>query len=222
MDRLRIIGLVLLTLFALGALSASMATAEEGALPAEPSSGTGGVTTLETEKEQIQCKEAKILEAKFLTEKEKDQRGTAVLHLTGCKAEKLDPANTLGDESGVILIKVSFLLCLVEPKTLVYGVLVEPLETAHVEAPLIKALMLVKGAVIAQAKAGQSNKGTEFTFVLKGEKGKQTEATKCEINGKEFKHTLEYARDSEAKDAPASEAVTFTLTFPKEVELMDS
>lgn len=221
MNRLRITGLALL-LVALGAFSASMASAEEGALPAETSSGTGGVTTLETEKEQIQCKEAKILEAKFLTEKEKDQRGTATLHLTGCKAEKLDAANTLGDESGVILIKVSYLLCLAEPKTLVYGVLIEPLETVHVEAPLIKALMLIKGAIIGQAKAGQANKGKEFTFLLKGEKGKQTEATKCEINGKEFKHSLESAKDSEAKDGPASLAVTFTLTFPKEVELMDS
>jgi len=222
MKQLRIIGLALLALLALGAFSTAIASGEEGALPAETSSGSGGVTTLETEKELIQCKETKILEAKFLTEKEKDQHGTADLHLADCKANKLDAANTLGDESGIVLIKVLFLICLVEPKTLVFGVLIQPLETAHIEAPVIKTLMLIKGAIIAQAKAGQANKGKEFTFLLKGEKGKQTEAVKCEINGKEFKHTLEEARDTEAKDAAASESVTFTLSFPKEVELMDS
>ena len=202
MNRLANIGLALLTLFALTAFSLPAASAEEGVLAPETSSGTGGVATLETEKEQIQCKETKILEAKFLTEKEKDQRGTADLHLTGCKAEKLDPANTLGDESGVILIKVAYLICLVEPKTLVFGVLIEPQETAHVEAPLIKALMLIKGAVIAEAKAGQANKGKEFTYLLKGEKGKQTEATKCEINGKEFKHRLNTPKTRKLKMPP--------------------
>lgn len=220
MKQLRIICLALFALLALGAYASSMASAEEGVLEPLTSSGTGGTARLETEKEKIVCKEVKILEAKFLTEKEKDQHGTADLHFVGCKAEELVGANTLGDAAEVILVKVLFLVCLTNPSTLLFGLLIQPLETVHVEVPAVKALILIKGAVIAQDEEGQL-KSKEPLFLLKGTKGKQTEALECEINGNKFKHTLEAAKDSEAKDKPASQEVHFTLVFPQVIEFMD-
>jgi hypothetical protein len=223
MKQLRIIGLALLALFALGAFTASLASAEEGVLPNANSTGTGGTATLETEKENITCTAVSIKEGKFVPlEKEtaKDQHGTATLDFTGCKAEKAVGINTLGDEKEIILSKVLFLVCLVEPKTLQFGLLIQPIATEHLEIPVTKQLLLVKGAVIAAGEKVLS--GTEFLFLLKGEKGKQVEALKCEINGKVFTHTFESALDSEAKDKPASETAHFTLTFAALVEFMDT
>jgi hypothetical protein len=219
MKRLRIIGLGLLALFALGAFSASVAAGEEGVLPNANSTGTGSTVTYETEKEKVTCTAVKISEGKFLTEKEKDQHGTATLDYTGCKAEGIVGINTLGDEKEVILSKLLFLVCLVEPKTLQFGLLIQPIATEHLEIPTTKQLLLQKGSVIAAGEKVLA--GKEFLFLLKGEKGKPIEALKCEINKKVFTHTFELALDSEAKDKPASLTAHFTLTFEK-VEFMDT
>lgn len=219
MKRLRIIGTALLALFALGAFAASMASAEEGLLPNATSSGEGGAGTLETtNKEKISCTKVSILEAKFL--EKSDQHGTANLHFTGCKAENIVAANSLGDASEVILSKVLFLVCLVEPVKLVFGLLIQPLETEHIEIPFTKELALVKGAVIAELE-GAGLAGKEFKYKLEGKEGKQTAALKCEINGKEFKHSFESVNDKKTPDFAASEKAKFTLKFTQEVELMD-
>jgi hypothetical protein len=228
MKRLRIIGLALLALFALGAFAASMASAEEGLLPNATSSGSGKTTTLETTgKEKVSCTAVSILEAKFvpIIEKEKeiakDQHGTANLHFTGCKAESLVPVQSLGDEKEVILSKVLFLYCLVEPTKLIFGLLIQSLETEHLEVPATKELVLVKGPVIAELET-KALKAKEFSWNLVGAAGVQTTATKCVINGKEVKHTFESVNDKKTVDLPASENGLFTLKFPEEVTLEDS
>lgn len=222
MKRLRIVGLLLLALFALGAFAASMASAEEGVLPAETSTGEGGKGALETlSGESIKCTKVSIKEAKFL--EKSDQHGTAKLEFSGCKAFALFtevPANSLGDASEVILSNILYLICLVEPKTLVFGILIQPTATEHIEIPSLKALALVKGAVIAK-KEGAELAGKEFKFSLKGKGGDQTEALSCEINGKKFSHSFESGLDS-GSDEHASEEAKFTLKFPKEVKLEDS
>jgi hypothetical protein len=219
MKRLTTIGLALLALFALGALSASSASAEEeGLLPNATSEGEGGKGTLEnSNKEKITCAAVKILSAEFL--KESDQHGEAKLHFTGCKAGIVS-VNTLGDEKEVILVLVLFLVCLINPINKVYGLLILPIEpsTVHIEVPSVKKLILVKGYVIARNTS--PNTGKEFTFSLKGELGKQTEATTCEINNTKFEHNLEAVDDSKTPDFPASEETTFTLKFKEEVKLM--
>jgi hypothetical protein len=226
MKQVRIIGLMLLALLALGSFAASAASAEEGVLP--PSNFTGEskeTSTLETlNKEKISCTALSILEGKFLVapEPNPDQHGLANLHFSGCKAEGLLSANTLGDEPGIILVKVLFLICLVEPVKLVFGVLILPEETVHIEVPFKSELVLVKGAVIAELE-GLGLKGKDFKFRLVGKEGDQTVALKCEINGKKFEHTLVGANDSEKKvDVMASENAKFLILFEKEVELMDT
>jgi hypothetical protein len=218
MKRLKIIGLALLALLALGAFAASMASAEEGALPKTATgSGEGEKATLETtNKEKITATKVSILEVKFST----DQKGTATLHFTGALVEGALPVNSLGDASGVILSKVNFLVCLVEPKTLVFGLLIAPVTSPeHLEVPSVAQLVLVKGAVIA--KSDSANSGKEFLYLLKGKEGKQTEATECEINGTKFKHSFESANDTQTKDFPASEEAHFTIKFNEEVVFED-
>jgi hypothetical protein len=221
MRRLRIIGLALLALFALGAFAASVASAEEGVLPeaiAITGSGEGGTATLATtNKETVSCTKVAILEIKFTT----DQKGTATLHSTGCLAEGALPFNSLGDASGVLLSKVSLLVCLVEPKTLVFGLLIAAITLPeHIEVPSVGQLILIKGAVIA--KSDSANSGKEFLYLLKGKEGKQTEATECSITGTTFKHSLESVNDKATKDLAASEEAHFTIKLNKEVEFMDT
>jgi hypothetical protein len=225
MKQVRIIGLMLLSLLALGAFAASAALAEEGVLP-QPATftGEGGVAKLETlSKTKIECKKVDILEGKFLVapEPNPDQHGLAVLHFSGCKAEGFFPANTLGDGPEIILVPILFLICLVEPVKLVFGILILPEETVHIEVPSLGQLVLVKGAVIAELE-GAGLKGKEFKYKLSGKEGHQEAALKCTINGKEFKHTYESANDKEAKDEHTSQEAKFTINFAKEVTLEDS
>jgi hypothetical protein len=220
MKRLRTTGLALLALLALGALVASAASAVEleGILPVTTTgSGSGGTATLENiNLERISCTATAFLEIKFTT----DEKGTATIHFTGCKGEGLFPENSLGDGSEVILSKVNLLVCLVEPKTLVFSLLIEPTATEHIEAPAIGGLLLLKGAVIARNEGG--NKGREFKFSLKGAKGAQSEALECEILGKKAKHSLEFILEKAGpKDVFASEAAKFTIKFGVETEFMD-
>jgi hypothetical protein len=225
MKRLRIIGLMLLALLSLGAFAASMASAEEGVLPTEGFTGKGTAQTLETlsvegkESEKIACTAVSILEGVFTNDKE----GTANLHFTGCTATALKVAvNSLGDEPKVILEKVNFTICLVEPKTLVFGIAITGAkDPVHIEVPAVKSLILVKGTVIAELE-GAGLKGKAFKYKLSGEKGDQKFALKCEIEGKKFEHTYAAAKDSEAKDEHASQNGLFTLEFKNEVALMDT
>ena len=218
MKRFRILGLTLLALFALGAFAASMASAEEGLLPTgSAGEGSAGTTALATEKEKISCTAVKILPLQWLPKN--DIHGTTDLHFTGCKAENLVPANTLGDASEVILAKVLFLICLVNPTTLQFGIAITPLETVHVEIPAVKELVLVKGTVIAELTT-KSLKGKEFEYNLAGTAGKQTSALKCE-DGTTVKYSYEAGKDG-GTDKPASQNGPFTLKFTSEVELMDS
>jgi hypothetical protein len=224
MSRLRTIGLMMLALVALGAFTVSAASAVEGVSPPTNFSGTGGAAELATlGNEKITCTALKLLEGKFLTEKEQTQHGTANLHLSGCKVNEILPANTLGDEKEVILIKVLFLICLVISATLTFGILILPQEAAHIEVPSISALLLVKGSAIAQLE-GAGLKGKVFQFVLKKKKempGDQETALECNINGKTFKHSLEAAKDS-STDEMTSLEVLFTITFDADVNFVDS
>jgi hypothetical protein len=201
MKRFRIMGLALLALLALGAFAANAAfAAEEGFLPITTvGTGEGGTAKLENTN---------------------NEKATATIHFTGCKANGVVPANSLGDASEVILSKVNVTVCLVESAKLVFGLVIEPTATEHIEIPAIGALALVKGIVIARNTG--ANKGKEFTFSLKGSKGEQTEALTCEILGKKFKHSFEDALDSEAKDFPASEEATFKIKFPAEATFEDA
>jgi hypothetical protein len=208
---------VLLALFALGAVTASMASAEEGVL--EPANFTikGGALTLKNlNNEETKCT-AWTGSGTFLTEKEKDQHATGTIDVTGCTALGF-ASNTLGDPSGTILVKVLFLVCLTNSATLLFGFLIEPTETVHIEVPVAKILILVKGAFIGSlVKAGEATgKEFEVSFSEKDE----SKRLECEINGKKFKSTYEAANDTKP-DVDAFQTGTGIVTFAKEVKFMD-
>jgi hypothetical protein len=224
MKQLRILGLALLALFALGAFTASFASAEEGVLPQQGAKVvkiSGGVATLETLGEEfaVECKTL-AGEATFLAASDQHAEGTLDFH--ECRVPQLNlQVNGLPDTEGLILIPVLFLICLVEPKKLVFGILILPTETVHLDIPFLGQLILVKGAAIGENLSG--NEGKEFKLSLTGKGGDQTKPLSCEINGKKFSYSLEAANDAEGKtDKMASENASATVTFGETVKLMDT
>jgi len=152
MKRLKILGLALLALFALGAVMAGAAFGEEGALVPQNVTIRGGTQILENlNKESITCT---LVEGTGVPlpsgEPDHDTHSTGTLTCKGCKSSLGFACSTLGDASETILIKVLYLLCLVESVKLVWGILIAPKELPiHIEVPAVKALILIKGAVIA-------------------------------------------------------------------------
>jgi hypothetical protein len=223
---------MMLALLALGAFAASTASAEEGLLPTPEASGKGGGGTLATAGAEILCTSVTVLEIKFLPKS--DLHGTADLHFKGCKAGgNIFPVNSLGDEKEVILAYVLFLICLITPASLDFGLLILTLghklleETGfvHLEIPSLGALINVKGAIIAKNLSGlkgDKNEGKVFKYELKGSKGKQEVATGCEINGKKLSNTLLSELNENGKPEVASENTNFEITYPEKVELMDT
>jgi hypothetical protein len=91
MKPLKIIGLMLMALFALGAFAASTALAlEVGVLPNANFTGIGGEQVLgNLAGEATKCTALSILEGKFNVGS--DDEGTANLHFTGCGARWESP-----------------------------------------------------------------------------------------------------------------------------------
>jgi hypothetical protein len=218
MKRLKIMGLTLLALLALGAYTASMASAIEGVLPEKQTfTGEGGEQVLENlDKEFIKCTAVNILEGVFTA----DDEGTANLHFTGCTGPFGISVNSLGDPANTILEKVRFKICLI--KELIFGLAIEGNSNpVHVEIPTFNKLFLVKGQLIAELE-GAGLKGKHFSFKLEGKEGDQTVALKCTFLGKELKHTYELVDDSKTPDVMASQKGLFLILFEKEVEFMDA
>lgn len=218
MKRCNLVSLLTLTLLVIGAYHAALAPAEEGVLPAENQTfklalGEGTLETLG--KEAIKCKELSA-EGTFL--EKSDQHGTGTIDFKGCTLAGFS-INTLGDAAGSLLGKGLALICLVAPKELRFGVLLEPTETVHAEVAALGELLLYKGAVIVENLSG--NKGKVFEGSLKGKGGDQEGPLECEINGKKLKYSAEAAPDTRA-DEMISITGRGTLTLTKEVELMDS
>jgi hypothetical protein len=219
MKQLKTIGLALFALAMLGAFAASVAGAEEGILPtvtAETFKISGGAFVLETLGGEAVTGTAISGEGTFATKS--DQKATGTFTFTRCKASGF-ACNTLGAASGTVVTAVNFLICLINSAKLVFGVLIEPKETVHIEIPSLKVLLLVKGAVIAENLS--ANKGTAFEFTLAGSKGDQKTALSCELNGKTFKHSFEDGIDTKA-DSDASASANATVTYTETVELMDT
>jgi hypothetical protein len=223
MKPLKIIGLMLTALFALGAFAAGAAMAlEEGVLPNASFTGTGGVQVLETlAGEATKCTALNILEGTFNVGS--DDEGTANLHFTGCKAGSgifTVAVNSLGDLKEVILAKVKFNVCLINSAELKFGIAIEAIEKPfHIEVPAIGALLLVTGLVIAELAAA-GTKGKEFKDKATGKEGHPS-VLKCEALGKTFTSNYASAKDSASKDEHASQNGSFTLTFAEEVKFED-
>lgn len=227
MKRMKLIGLSLLAIFALGALAVTTASAEEGFLPSPGLANVlGGLSTLEIEGGgKITCEKLDETHIEFLS-LEPDRHAEGTLHWLGCKAENLFKANSLGDKEGEILVPVLLLVCLdtknAEKKLVTeFGVLALVVGTTHLEVPAVGTLIEVKGQALASIKAKAGEKLTLFVAEFVGSKGKQN-ITKCLIGAKEVTHNLE-GSTNHAAFKPASENVAGGLVqFESAVELMDS
>jgi hypothetical protein len=221
MKSLKLIGLSLLAVFALGAFAAS-ASAEEGFLPT-PSKATvlGGEGTLEsTGGEKIVCKEADDVPATFTN----DKTATATLHFLGCKSAGFE-IHSEGDEKEIILVPVEALGCL-DPKNsekklldefggagTITGGNLKLVQTATGLKVEIKGTLL--GAILTTGEAKL------FSGEILGKAGKQT-VTECLQGEKIIKHNLE-ASFKGAAFLSVSANVTGGLTqFPTAVKLEDS
>jgi len=190
MKSIKLLGLTLLAVFALGAFAAMSASAEEGFLPLTQKTGNalGGESVLATEKgESIVCEKLDESTITFTN----DKHGEGTLHWLNCKLKNLGLAvNSLGDESKVILAKVLFLVCL-DPKnaakTLIdnFGVAAEIDTPVHLEVPAIGTLIEVDGTALGAILT--TGPAKLWVMEFKGEKGKQT-VTEC-LEGANVKKT---------------------------------
>jgi hypothetical protein len=222
MKSVRLLGLSLLALLALGAFAAATASAEEGFLPKLASANLLGGTSilLGIGGSEIKCTKLDASTITFTT----DEHGTATLKWTGCKAANLFAANSLGDAKEVILAKVLFLVCL-DPTNLA-GKLLEPFgfaaetdEPVHLEEPAVGQLQVVTGRVIGTFLTAE---GKLFVAHLNAPKT-VPEADLC-IKGTETKkHTLTVEENHNGKPEFATEEVLSALIqFAETVKLMDS
>jgi hypothetical protein len=216
MKQLRILGLALLALFALSAVATSIASAEEGILEPQAFTIKGNkVTKLKNlGNEVIECKEVSG-KGEFLPKSDVHAEGT--LDFTGCTAGGF-AANTLPDPSGTLLVPVLFLICLTNSALLQFGILILLLETLHIEVPIVKALILVKGAAIGSLTKAGEVEGTEFAVSFN--EVDEEKRLKCEINGLKLTASLEAAIDTKA-DLDAFEVGEASVIFPKAVKFMD-
>jgi hypothetical protein len=228
MKRLRILGLSLLALFALGAIAANLALGEEGVLEPQNFSIKGGKQILENlNKEKIECTAVTGTGVPLPAgEKDHDTHSTGTLDFTGCKAFGFELIS-LGDK-GAILVEVLYLLCLFGAGTkLDWGVLIEPkTQPVHLEIPALKELILVKGAIIADlltklagALLEGQPEGKEFgvQFLEKD----ASVRTKCSLKGL-GEWTASYAASIDTKeDVDAWQEGESDITFAAVVKFMD-
>jgi hypothetical protein len=219
MKQFRILGVALLVLFALGAIIAVAASAEEGFLPnplkeKNTASISGGKSTLGNAKGSIVCTTLDASPVEFTN----DKHGTALLKWKGCTTAGIS-INSLGDEKGVILAKVLHLVCLISSAKLEFGIAVEPDETIHLEAPAAGILAEVKGLVIGTLS---STKGKEFKVGFTAKSVGEQAVKECTDSEGTKKHSLSESLNHEGFITSSEEVIEGKLTFAKEVELMDT
>ncbi len=221
MKSIKLLGLSLLALLALGAFAAATASAEEGFLLKQATALIlGGTSTLKGPGEAIICKELMDSTITFTT----DEHGSGTLRWLGCKASILG-ANSLGDGKEEILAKVLLLVCL-DP-TSPSGTLLEPFgfiaevdAPVHLEVPAVGQLAVVTGGVIGTFLTTGKSK----LFIAHLDAPNNVQAADLCIKGTETKKgSLKVEENESTKKEPATENVVAPLIqFTNEVELMDS
>jgi hypothetical protein len=217
MSRLATAWVMLAAIFGLGATVVVAASAEEGLLPLKvPLTGTGGTSTLEdTKGNKVSCTSSTLLGTEFAT----DRTGTfADLHFKGCKAFGLFGANSVLDETAVVLTGSGTLgICLIDSTTLEFGVFLAFDKTIVIEVPAAKDKVEIKGSLIGALSPNNLGEVKTATFsVTKGMAGiKECEGKKAQLlislNGGAF--------------IEAGKATTETLRATNgktELELMDT
>jgi hypothetical protein len=222
MKRMKLIGLMLLAVFALGAFAAATASAEEGFLPTQKTGNAlGGESTLNAGGISIVCKKLEESAITFTN----DKTGTGTLRWTGCKAAGLFAMKSLGATGAEeVLAPVKFLICLDAKNgtTLVdnFGIAGEVVGKLHLEVPAVGQLTLITGTVLGAILTAGPAKLYSMEFL--GAKGKQT-ITSCLQGATTLTHNLMTEENENGKPVASSENVTGgLLQFKEEVKLEDS
>ena len=225
MKRLRIIGLLLLALFALGAFAASTASAEEGVLPLNMKHFNilGGKAILEnTEKTKITCLQLKG-EGKF----EKDSHGTGTLDFLECETSGFI-VWSLGEKvpstikEALILVPILFLICLINSTTLLFGIFIELKAPIHIDNTTVGILTIVEGTVIGDILATAGVASELFLIHFTGKEGVQ-EFTQCKDQAEQVKKAALTSTNLEGKKLASSELTEKTLIqFLEKQLLMDT
>ena len=222
MKRFRIIGLSLLALLALGAFAASTASAVEGVLPLKLKNFT--LLSKKAKLQTVAGSEIVCAELKGKGSFTSDIVGTATLDFLGCEILGF-PAFSLGDavpkvvSEALILVPVSFEICLITSATLVFGIFVKLSNSVHIDALGVGVLVDVSGQVIGEVSP---NKGKLAKLVFEGAKGKQTKAPECldEKGGKKVTD-LKASVNGAAAEASSQNVEAGLIQFEEEEELMD-
>jgi len=203
--------------FAIVAIFAVNAATAAAALPefltnitANTFTGTNGVGKLETVgKVPINCTagtdKGEVTGAKT---------GTISSSFTGCNAFGA-PANSLGDESGVILVNAPFVLCFIKSGApLEVGLFIKEINV-HIEIPLVGLLINVTGSVVARITPLNSLKTGPYTIEFTQAGGKA--GFQCEG----LAALLLSSSDAEHKKPEESglEGKSQNITFTKDIEI---
>jgi hypothetical protein len=210
---------MVMAIAAITSIAATTASAQEGLLPIGSTfTASGGAGKLESlAGSQIVCKGFTLKGGEVTS----DESGKIKeINFEKCTALGF-PTNSLGDKAETILVdNASVLLCLIEPKTLVFGVLIKLASAVHLEVPLAGALLKIEGSIIGTITPNAKGKEKKITFAQKA--GDPT-VTKCTnlLTGKVEEDKLTVDLDDN-KPVSAGIDQTATVIFNQEVELMDT
>jgi hypothetical protein len=220
MKSLKLIGLSLLAVLALGAFAAS-AFAEEGFLPT-PKTATilGGESIFEsTGGEKLVCTKSDEVTVTFTN----DKTSTATLRFLGCKSAGF-AINSEGDKTEEILVPVEFLGCL-DPKNSEgklldeFGIAEKVVGTLKLIQPATGIKIEVRGTALSAILTTSPAKLFSVEFL--GKAGQQT-VTECLQGETKIKHNLESSVKGGAFLPLSLNVVGGLIQFPSEVKLEDS
>jgi hypothetical protein len=219
---MRHVKLITAAIMAIAAISALTATTAfgaqaEGFLPTTPEfigSGAGG-KLLTLGGKEIKCGATSIAAGTYAT----DSHGSTSITYTKCKAFGLFAANSLGDASETILAPSLWLLCLIEPKALKYGIWIEPTTEVHIEAA--GKLVKVTGGLIGEIGINAKSLKKTQTFKQKG--GDPEPKTCTGADGKLKTANQLTTEDGGTGETSALEGTATTEAKDKttEIEIMD-
>jgi hypothetical protein len=216
MRGIKLISAVALALMLTAVVSATAFAANPEFLPGEKGTkftGKSGKATLQIKgSNTITCKTSEV--TKGNGELLGPKTATSTIDFSTCTAFGL-PANSLGDASGIILVKVNSELCYISKAEKTVGIVFTLPSTLHLEVPSTKLLINVQGSFVGKIEPINKKQAT-YTLVIEQKEGKQA-IEKCE-GGAALK--LETSVDGGAFTQSGEEAKEGTITFEKEQELM--
>ena len=226
MKSLKLIGLALMAVFALGAFAAS-ASAEEGFLVGggtTPKTATilGGKIVFQTSKNsKIECTKVDDTTLTFTN----DKTATSTLLFLGCTSLGLS-INSESDAAGTILVPVKFLVCL-DAKNVAgtlldeFGIAAEIVGTLKLKVPAAGIGIELKGTALGAVLTKGSAALFDVEFAGSGTAGEQAVAS-CLQGTTTITHNLLANFNKTGFELTNETIEGFLVQFEKATELMDS